>query len=71
MCICPLVCSVPCVYVWVFGDCREKHAHPLDVELHVLLSAALNLLLHFSHRRLHVYDALLGDAGGENWEGGV
>lgn len=71
MCICLLVSLVTCVYVWVFGDGREKHAHPLDVELHVLLSAALDLLLHFSHRRLHIYDALFGDADGENWEDGV
>lgn len=41
------------------------HAHPLNVQLHVLLGAALNLLLHFPHQRLHVHDALLGDAAGD------
>lgn len=34
------------------------------MKLHVLLGTALDLLLHLPHRRLHVYDALLGDAGG-------
>lgn len=49
----------------------EKHAHPLNVELHVLLGTALDLLLHFPHQRLHVYDAFLGDAGGDSWEWSV
>lgn len=47
------------------------YAHPLDVELHVLLGTALDLLLHFPHHCLHVYDAFFGDAGGESQEGGV
>lgn len=55
----------------VFDECSERYAHPLDVELHVLLGTALDLLLHFPHRRLHIYYALLGDAGGDSWEGGV
>lgn len=41
------------------------------MELHVLLGTALNLLLHFPHQRLHVYDAFLGDAGADSREGGV
>lgn len=48
--------------VCVSGDGKAKRAHPLDVELYVLLRAALDLLLHFPHRRLHVDDALLVDA---------
>lgn len=47
------------------------YTHPLDVELHVLLGTALDLLLHFPHHCLHVYDAFFGDAGGESQEGGV
>lgn len=41
------------------------------MELHVLLGTALDLLLHFPHQRLHVYDAFLGDAGADSREGGV
>lgn len=57
----------PCV----FDKCSEKYAHPLDVQLHVLLGTALDLLLHFPHQRLHVYNAFLGNAGGDSWDGGV
>lgn len=64
-------CVFSSVCLSVFEDCREKHAHPLNVELHVLLGTALDLLLHFPHQRLHVYDAFLGDAGGDSWEDGV
>lgn len=53
----------------IFRICRERHAHPLNVELHVLLGAALDLLLHFPHRRLHIYDAFLGDAVRDGWQG--
>lgn len=49
----------------------ENYAHPLDVQLHVLLGTALDLLLHFPHQRLHVYYALLGDTGGDSRESGV
>lgn len=42
--------------------CVAKCAHPLDVELHVLLRATLDLLLHFPYGRLHIDDALLVDA---------
>lgn len=44
-------------------DCSES-ANPFNVELDVLLGTALDLLLHFPHRRLHIDDALLGDADG-------
>lgn len=63
-----------CVFLFSVQFCVfecEKHAHPLNVELHVLLGTALDLLLHFPHQRLHVYDAFLGDAGGDSWEDGV
>lgn len=67
MCMCAF--TFLCVQFCVF-EC-EKHAHPLNVELHVLLGTALDLLLHFPHQRLHVYNAFLGDAGGDSWEDGV
>lgn len=47
---------------------EKRHAHPLNVELHVLLGAALDLLFDFPHRRLHVYDAFLGDAARDSWQ---
>lgn len=53
-----------CVIGCVFEEkkTKTKHAHLLNVELHVLLGTALDLLLHFSHHRLHVNNAFLGDA---------
>lgn len=38
------------------------NAHPLNMELHILLRAALDLLLYFPHRSLDVNNAFLGDA---------
>lgn len=65
------VCVYHAACLSVFNDCRERHAHPLNVKLHILLGTALDLLVHFSHQRLHVYDAFLGDAGGDSWESEV
>merc|ERR1719233_2301963 len=63
-----LVCELPCSILYLQRQLRvtsRYYPHLLHVQLHILLSTALNLLINFLHHSLNINNAFFGDVSYE------